>query len=317
MRAALLVLTSLTFAASSALAGPSGRGPSFGIAVDMVDLDLTVMDGREHYVTDLRVEDVAVFEDGVKQELSLFKRDEMPLSVSLLIDASESMGPRLAFARQAAGRFVRTLRDGDLAEVRRFNGRAEIVQEATSDPSLLEAAIQGIEVEGATALYNALYIVLKEKSKQRKADAAPRRHAVVLITDGKDTISTIGDEDVLKLARRAGVSIYSIGLPVPNELSWEVAGKQAVHFLTAASRETGGFAYFPGALSELDALYARIASELRAQYTIGYVSSNPRQDGAWRRLAVQTPGRAGLQLRYKLGYFAARAAGLMRTAGTR
>jgi VWFA-related protein len=314
MRAVVLVSAILVVTSSSAIAGPAGRAPKFEAAVEMVDLGLTVVDGREQYVTDLRPEDVAVFEDGVQQEVSLFSRDEMPLSVSLMIDASESMGPRLAFAQQAACRFVRTLRNDDLAEVRRFNGRAEVVQEATSDTAMLENAIQGVQVEGATALYNALYIVLKERSKLRKSEAPPRRHAIVLITDGKDTISTVRDEDVLKLARRAGVAIYAIGLPVLHELSWEMDGKQAVHFLTAASRETGGFAHFPVSLSELDALYARIARELRAQYTIGYVSSNPRQDGGWRRLAVQTPGRAGLQLRYKLGYFAARAAGLMRTA---
>ncbi len=130
---------------------------------------------------------------------------------------------------------------------------------------------------------------------------------MVLLTDGEDTASLVDDEQVLELARQADVGVYVIALRTEHALDRQrLAFAQATYFLTAVTRDTGGEAYFPTALSELDATYGRIAEELRSQYTLGYVSGNDRRNGKWRRIVVRTPAREDLHVRHKLGYYSAK-----------
>jgi Ca-activated chloride channel family protein len=117
----------------------------------------------------------------------------------------------------------------------------------------------------------------------------------------------VTDEQVLEQARASDVGVYAIALqPATPRERERLSFMEATHFLNALARETGAQVLLPGSASGLDAAYARVAEELRTQYTLGYVSSNARRDGAWRRIVVRTPGRAELQLRHKLGYRAAR-----------
>ena len=148
-------------------------------------------------------------------------------------------------------------------------------------------------------------MALKELAAQKKAGEL-RRRAVVLLSDGEDTASLVTDEQVMELARKTEIAIYTISLrptrvPERNRLNFS----QAAHILTALARETGGQVYFPNSLSELDSVYERIAEELRTQYSLGYVSSNKRRDGKWRRIVVRTM-RDELQVRHKIGYYAPR-----------
>ena len=162
------------------------------------------------------------------------------------------------------------------------------------------------EASGPTALHNALYVALKDLEKMKKAGEL-RRRAIVLLSDGEDTASLVNDEQVLELARKTEIAIYSISLRpsrVPERNRQQFS--QAVHLLTALSRETGGQVFFPNSLSELDTVYDRIAEELRTQYSLGYVSSNARRDGKWRRVVVRAPTREGLTIRHKIGYYAPR-----------
>ena len=126
----------------------------------------------------------------------------------------------------------------------------------------------------------------------------------MLLSDGEDTASLVSDEQVLDLARKAEINIYAISLraktpPERNRLKFS----QAAHLLTALTTDTGGQVHFPNSISELDAVYDRIAEELRTQYSLGYVSSNKRSDGKWRRIVVRVPARPDLVVRHKLGYF--------------
>ncbi len=284
---------------------PTQRTPTFEVGIEVINLNVSVTDGRGRYVTDLVEKDFAVYEDGVRQELSLFTHENLPISLALLIDGSASMDEKLPTAQAAAARFVKTLRPQDLAQIVLFNDRAQVLQDYTADQTLLDAAIHRTAAAGPTALHNALYVTLKDLQKQKKAGEL-RRRAVVLLSDGEDTASLVSDDQVLDLARKTEINIYAISLRPSHAADRDrQAFSQAAHLLTALTRETGGQVHFPSSLSELDAVYDRIAEELRTQYNLGYVSANTRKDGKWRRIVVRTPAREDLQIRHKLGYFAA------------
>ncbi|HET9318053.1 MAG TPA: VWA domain-containing protein, partial [Vicinamibacteria bacterium] len=285
---------------------PTARTPTFGVEIEVINLTVSVTDSRSRYVTDLKNDDFAVFEDGIKQDLSIFRHEDIPISMALVLDTSASMDEKLGQAQQAATRFVKTLRPQDNAEVMQFNDRTTVLQEFTPDHTKLEDAIKRTEASGPTALHNALYVALKDLDKLKKAGEL-RRRAIVLLSDGEDTASLVNDEQVLELARKTEIAIYSISLRpsrVPERNRQQFS--QAVHLLTALSRETGGQVFFPNSISELDTVYERIAEELRTQYNLGYVSSNARRDGKWRRVVVRAPTREGLTIRHKIGYYAPR-----------
>jgi Ca-activated chloride channel family protein len=180
-----------------------------------------------------------------------------------------------------------------------------ILQDFTDDQEALEKAVRSTLAAGATALHNALYVALKELSKQKNAREL-RRRAIVLLSDGEDTASIVTDEQVLELAKKTEIAIYAISIRTRQQRD-SANFSQAAYLLTALSRDTGGQVQFPGSISELDAVYDRIAEELRTQYNMGYVSSNKRKDGRWRRIVVRSASRENLQIRHKLGYFAGRA----------
>jgi Ca-activated chloride channel family protein len=299
-------------AAALAMAIPGGgageeRGkplPRFGSDVDVVNLSVSVADTGRRYVTDLSQRDFTVFEDGIPQQVSVFNQQQAPVSVSILIDCSLSMQPSMAIVQGAALRLVHALRPIDSAEIVRFNHRHTVVQEFTSDQRLLEEGIRSIRPEGATGLYNAVYLSLRDLAKRPVVADASRR-AVVLLSDGADTTSLLSDDQVLEAARRAEVTVYAVGLGIatpPGSQTLNETGR-ARYFLTALTGETGGQPFFPRGLSELDGVYDRIARELSTQYSLGYVSSNARKDGKWRKVVVHS-GRGGLVLRHRAGYYA-------------
>jgi Ca-activated chloride channel family protein len=290
--------------ASLALAQTPQRPPTFEAGIEIINLNVSVTDLQNRYVTDLSDKDFAVFEDGVRQELALFTHENLPISLSLMIDVSASMDEKLSVAQAAATRFAKTLRPQDAAQIVQFNDRATVLQDFTADHTLLEAAVAKTRASGPTAMYNALYVALKDLSKQKKTGEL-RRRAIVLLSDGEDTASLVNDEQVLELAKKSEINIYAISLRSNRTTDRErLAFSQAAHFLTAMAQETGGQVHFPNSLSELDSVYDRIAEELRTQYSLGYVSSNKRKDGRWRRIVVRIPVRENVLIRHKLGYYA-------------
>jgi Ca-activated chloride channel homolog len=280
-----------------------GQAPSFRAGVDIVSLNVTVSDGTARYVTDLEPENFSVFEDGVKQDVTLFSRTNLPIALALLLDTSASMEGRLHVAQEAAVGFARRLRTQDLAEVISFDSRVVVLQPFTSEPSELEQAIRKTSPGGSTSLHNAVYIALKDLRRivAKSADEV-RRQAIVVLSDGEDTSSLLPFEEVLDLAKRSETAIYSIGLKEANAPN--VRGfKEAEFILRQFAQETGGRAFFPGHVTELDGIYGQISDELSSQYTVGYTSRNPRQDGAWRRVVVRV-NRPNAVARTKLGYYA-------------
>jgi Ca-activated chloride channel family protein len=304
--------TQLVLALAAALTprplGAQARPPApvFPTGIEIINLSLSVTDPQNNFVTSLGEKDFAVFEDGIRQELSLFTHENLPISMVLLIDTSASMEEKLRTAQTAAIRFTKTLRPQDLAQVVQFNDRSTTLQPFTNDLAALEAAIKKTETSGSTSLHNALYIALKDLTRDKKA-AELRRRAIVLLSDGEDTSSLVSDEQVLDLAKKSEINIYAIRLRESRASDRQRQDfSQAEYLINALARETGGRAYFPSSIGELDSVYDRIAEELRTLYSIGYVSSNTRRDGKWRRIVVRVPDREGLTIRHKLGYYAPR-----------
>jgi len=277
--------------------------------VEVVNLDLAVTDARDRPVINLTGSDLAVYEDGIPQELCIFTQERLPLSLTILIDGSSSMQPRIAVAQAAALRLIGTLGPADEAQVAQFTRRLTVLQDFTSDRGRLEAAVGRVAVEGETSLYSALYISIKGLVAGRRP-GEDRRRAIVVLTDGEDTSSIVTEEQLLDLGRRSEVAVYAIGL---RSAATPLASTLPVFFLRTLARETGGRAWFPRALGELDGVYGRIGEELRTLYGVGYVSGNPRRDGKWRAIAVRVL-RANLLVRHRPGYYgpAARERGAIR-----
>jgi Ca-activated chloride channel family protein len=297
--------------ASARQAAPAGQAPAprqerqqpaFRVGVDIVSLNVTVTDGQNRYVTDLGQEDFAVFEDGVRQELTFFNRRQQPIALSLLLDSSASMEDKLDILQEAAVNFVRRLKPNDLAQVVDFDSRVEVRQEFTSKQTDLEGAIRQTASGGSTSLHNAIYIALKELRKVKAASEEDvRRQAIIVFSDGEDTSSLVSFEEVLDLAKRSETSVYTIGLRGNDSQSRGF--REAEFILRQLAQETGGRAFFPAKAEDLSDVYGQIADELASQYTIGYTSRNTRRDGAWRRVVVQVL-KPSLTPRTKRGYYA-------------
>jgi len=278
--------------------------PTFGAGVEVVNLNLSVTDVSQRHVGNLDARDLVLLESGEPQEITLFARETVPLSLGILIDGSSSMGLHLKVTRAAALRLIGTLGPQDEAQVAQFDRRLRVLAGPTSDRAELEEAVRSLRADGETALHDALYVALKEVRAARGAGDL-RRRALVLLSDGADTASLSRDEEVLDLARRAEVSVYAIGMPPPATLP--SADRRPDYFLSALARETGGQAFFPASLADLDGVFERIAEELHTLYAVGYVSRNPSRDGGWRPLAIHT-SRGDLLVRHRSGYYAPKGA---------
>ena len=287
-------------AAAAALA--AAQRPQFRSTVDIVSLNVTVVDGASHYVTDLDQPDFSVFEDGVKHDIVFFTRRPQPIALSLLLDSSASMEDKLPTLQMAATNFIKRLKPNDLAQIIDFDSRVAIRQAFTSNQAELEAAILQTASGGSTSLHNAIYVSLKELGKikaQNEEDV--RRQALIVFSDGEDTSSLVSFEEVLDLAKRSETSIYTIALRGSD--SSTRGFREAEFVMRQLAQETGGRAFFPAKIEDLTGVYSQIADELASQYTLGYTSKNPRVDGAFRRIVVQV-ARANVTARTKKGYFA-------------
>jgi Ca-activated chloride channel family protein len=275
--------------------------PSFRSAIDLVLLNVSVVGPGGRYVADLTANDFEILEDGRTQELTFFAPSNVPLSVSLILDTSSSMDEEMPVSRQAAKAFIARLGSSDVAQIVGFDSKVEVLQPRTSDRTLLTGAIDRMRAGGATSLFNALYIVLRELEKSRPETADDiRRHVIVVLSDGEDTSSLVTFEDVLDLAKRSQTVIYTVGLGLEEQLRGPRSGGE--FSLRQLAQETGGRLFMAKSGVDLPDIYTQIANELTSQYVIGYLSRG-QNDGAWRRLLVRIR-RPNLQARTRPGYYA-------------
>jgi VWFA-related protein len=279
-------------------------GQRFRTGIDVVSLNVTVTDAAtSRLVRDLTQDDFAVFEDGVKQDLSFFSRTQQPIALAILLDTSASMEDKLSLAQEAAIGFAKRLGPTDVAEIVDFDSKVDILQTFTNDRIALERAIRGTNADGSTAIYHAIYISLKELKKHAaRSESEIRRQSIVVLSDGEDTSSILAYEEVLDLAKRSETGIYTIGLR-GSDLSPR-GFKEAEFVMRQLAQETGGRSFFPQQATELPRIYENISEELSSQYTLAYSSRNPRRDGAWRRIVVRV-NRPNVTARTKQGYYAA------------
>jgi VWFA-related protein len=284
------------------IVGLSAQQPSFRAGVDIVSLNVTVTDAATHYITDLEGTDFLVFEDGIKQNVTFFSRRQSPIALSLLLDSSASMEEHLPVLQTAATNFVHKLKSNDIAQVIDFDSRVEIRQGFTGNQAELDTAITQLAAGGSTSLHNAIYIALKELRKVRAVNEEDvRRQALIVFSDGEDTSSLVSFDEVMDLAKRSETSIYTIAL---RGADVQAKGfREAEFVMRTLAQETGGRAFFPSKIDDLNGVYTQIADELASQYTLGYTSANPRRDGAWRRVVVQV-SRPNVTPRTKKGYYA-------------
>lgn len=269
------------------------------VDVDLVVLPATVQDRQGVRVSDLHANDFEVFEDRVPQRIRLFRHEDIPVTVGLVVDHSGSMHPKLAEVTTGARTFVRSSNAEDQMFVVNFNETVSLgLPDAigfTTSAEELEHAISRAPAAGETALYDAIVQALA-----RLQAASRDKKVLVVISDGVDNASAHSLAQVLEMAARSSAIIYTVGLFAPDD---QDANPRVLHRLAEA---TGGEAFFPGELSDVVAICERIAHDIRNQYTIGYVSSNVKRDGVYRtvRVAVQAPGYGKLFVRTRPAYVA-------------
>jgi len=291
-----LLLASLL--AACAAAGLSAQ--KFKAGVELVSLSVSVTDGSK-LITDLEENEFEVFEDGAKQAITFFSRRHLPIALAILLDTSNSMEDKLPTAQEAAVGFAKRMRPEDVIEIIGFSTQVRILQPFTNDFPILERAIRGATADGSTALYNSIYISLKELRKVKaKTEEEIRRQAIVVLSDGDDTSSLLPYEEVLELAKRSETAIYTIGLRPPD--IGRASFKEAEYVLRQLAQETGGRSFFPTTVHDLPKIYEAISQELSTLYSIAYTSKNPQRNGAWRRVVVRVT-REGLTTRTRQGYY--------------
>lgn len=275
----------------------------------MVVLHVTVADARGEFVPELKQGNFRVFEEKIEQKISVFSRDDIPVTMGLVVDNSGSMREKREQVNAAAMTFVRASNPQDESFVVNFNDEYYLDTDGdfTNDQKNLNDALSRIETRGSTALYDAVIGSLGHLKKGHKD-----KRVLLVVTDGDDDASQKSFEDAIKAAEQSNATIYAIGVysedDLKNEKRMVRRGKKV---LTELAEATGGLAYFPENLQQVTPVCEQVAREIRNQYTLGYYPSNTARDGAFRALQVQVippKGRGKLSVRTRTGYYAPKAA---------
>jgi Ca-activated chloride channel family protein len=283
----------------------SAQETRYRSGVDLVALNVVATDGQGRLISGLISDDFEIFEDGAPQQVTFFAASQLPIDLGVLLDTSSSMADKISTVQAAAVGFVSAVRPGDRVTVVDIKDTVKVLHPLNGDVDGARTAIQATFPKGNTSLFNGLYKTLKEMVKQRAASDEPRRQAIVLLSDGEDTTSLIDYDVVSELAKESGVAIYTITLRSPFARNTfartSASNSEAEYLMKELAMLTGARAFFPAAISELAGVYGSIAEELASQYSMGYSSSNPKRDGAFRRIDVRI-GRPGIRARTRTGY---------------
>ena len=266
--------------------------------VDEVMLHATVIDDKQHIVTTLDRSAFTVYEDGKPQNIISFHHVDIPVAMGIVIDNSGSMREKRNKVNQAALNLVRSSNPQDEVFVVNFNDEQYLDQDFTNNLLKLKEALEKIDARGGTALYDALVA----SAEHLRQNARLEKKVLFVVTDGEDNASSETLEQAVKqLSQENGAAVYAIGI-----LGDEEHPKRAKRALEIIAQRTGGIAFFPKTLDEVDAISRTIASDIRNQYAIGYKPSNPRASGGFRQIRVdaKAKGHGKLIVRTKSGYYA-------------
>jgi len=304
-KSGVAIAIGLAFLALIAYARYQAPAPSqdpFRISVDvpLVVLHATVTDRQGRLVTDLGEQDFEVYENGRPQHIQVFKNEDIPVAVGLIVDHSTSMTPKIADVTAAARSFVRASNPEDEMFVVNFNEIARLGLPAsmhfTDSTAELARAIADESAKGQTALYDAIAMGLAQLQT-----ASRDKKVLVVVSDGGDNASHRKLDQVMKLAEESSAVIYTVGLFDEDDEDRNPG------VLKRLARETGGEPFLPGKPGEVAAICERIARDIRHQYTFGYVPSDGARDGSYRaiRVVARTRNEGKLSVRTRTGYLAA------------
>jgi Ca-activated chloride channel homolog len=265
--------------------------------VQEVVLHATVIDDKQRMITNLDRNSFTVFEDGKPQEIKSFRHEDIPISLGIVIDNSGSMREKRAKVNRAALNLVRASNPQDEVFVVNFSDEFFLDQPFTSRINLLQAALEKYETRGGTALYDAIVASADELKRHGKL----QKKILFVVTDGEDDASRESlEQAVRRLQEENGPTVYAIGL------LGEERQRRAKRALETISERTGGIAFFPRTLDEVDAISSTVARDIRNQYTIGYKPTTPKTAGGYRTIKVEAraSGHGKLVVRTRSGYYA-------------
>jgi VWFA-related protein len=275
--------------------------------VRLVNLYATVRDRDGRPVLDLTGDDFLLSEDGVPQTVSHFTSARVPLTVALLIDASNSMGigGKVELARKAALEFADSVDPADHLMVLHFSDELRGLRAPVTDKRRVKEEVDGIRPGGGTALYDAVF------QTAQLLEGREGRRAIVLLSDGRDQALTDNEpgslrlfEEALEKVHRAEAAIYAVGLGRHLEEEMDLQRVRSLkEILDTLARQTGGRSYFPERAGQLSGIYRQIAADLRQKYALAYTSTNQSRDGHWRTIGLRVKG-PGLEVQTRTGYYA-------------
>jgi len=279
----------------------SQEGARIITRVNLVVLHTTVLDDRQRFADGLKAENFRVFEDKVEQKVSVFRREDLPVSMGLVIDNSGSMRDKRPRVNEAAITLVQASNPQDEAFVVNFNDDfyLDLDKDFTSSVPELKEALERIDSRGSTALYDAIVGSLDHLKK-----ASKDKHVLLVVTDGEDNSSHYSLEKTIRDIQKTDTVIYTIGL-----LSQESkkSAKKARRALEDISKASGGIAYFPENVEDVHNICQQVAHDIRNQYTLAYYPTNAKRDGTFRAVSVEVippRGRGKLLARTRNGYYA-------------
>jgi VWFA-related protein len=268
--------------------------------VTRVNILFTVTDKKGRFVTDLGKNDFDIVENKKLQTIQQFTAEsDLPLRLAVLVDTSNSIRDQFRFEQQAAIRFIQSVlrpREDRIMLVS-FDSAAELVTDLTDDIKKLEAGVQSMRPGGGTSLYDAIYFASKDKLMADQPRDKFRR-AMIVISDGQDTESRMTRDQALEMAQKADVVIYAISTNIKRD---DLDGDKVLRYL---ADETGGQAFFPFKVEDLDQSFENIANELRHQYNVFYRPEPLKTDGLYHPVTVKTKARRDLVVRARRGYYA-------------
>jgi Ca-activated chloride channel homolog len=282
-------------------AAGSQQGSTIKVDVNLVVLHTTVLDDRNSFADGLKQENFRVFEDKVEQKLAVFRREDVPVSMGLVIDNSGSMREKRPRVNEAALTLVQSSNPQDEAFVVNFNDDfyLDLDKDFTNSVPELKEALERIDSRGSTALYDAIIGSLDHLKK-----ASKDKKVLLIVTDGEDNTSRNSIEKTIREIQKTDTVIYTIGLLGEESKKSKKGARKALKEIAEAS---GGLAFFPENVEDVHAICEQVAHDIRNQYTLGYYPSNARRDGSFRAISVSVippRGRGKLVARTRNGYYA-------------
>jgi VWFA-related protein len=276
---------------------PQDDVPLYRLDARLVLLHASVVDKNGRLVTNVPQSAFKILEDGVEQPIKLFRREDVPVSMGIIVDNSGSMNSKRSRVAAAALDLVKQSNPDDEVFIVNFNDDTHFDQVLTNDVKKLQGALARMEARGGTAMRDALSKSIDYVKRNGKKD----KKVLVVITDGNDNSSDTTLEHLLRQAQNSEVLIYSIGLLNEEEAREARAAKKALKALADAS---GGLDYYPKGVSDVQEITPRVAHEVRNQYILGYTSSNQALDGSFRQIKVTVTGFGRPTVRTRNGYYA-------------